>query len=1036
MSRAFLLACILCASSAAHAVTIATDGSVGPRQTMSGPGNFTIPDSLGARRGTNLFHSFSDFQIGTGDSATFTQNSTGIIENIFARVTGGTASAIDGKLASSISGANLYFLNPTGVSFGPKSTVNVDGSFTVTTANHLAFSDGTKFSADAAALGDTLTASDIASFGFLTNAPGSIDVFSEALTMQNGKALTLVGGDIRISRLPAEIGRGNRAAISAPDGTLTITSVNTRGSVALDGTIAAQGPKRHGAAGLAMSDGSIDTSGEHAGRITIRAPKLTLDFGSVISSTITSDATGQPIAIAISGKLSLADESRIITSTDSRGRAGAITVAARSAQLINKSTIGSVAEFPSEKTAAAGLVKIRAGRLTLASGSNISTTTDGAGRAGNIDIAVTDRLQLNGAQTRIAADTTLASADGDGGRGGNIRIRAGTLAVTGNASIHSRTEGNGDSGNISADAHTLHIAHQASIHADSGRLSQDPDTGAITILAAHGNAGRIAIRAKNLTVSDNARISSDTYSHGHSGTVTLAADTARIADGGRITANTGFILGLGPKPDRGLKGGRGHGGNIAITATTLFLDDQANGNGTGIFANNDSPERLALGGNIRVHADQLTIRSGALITTRVTGPGTAGDLDITARDLLIDRAASDLFTGIAGDSATPSAGRAGNVRVTAHRASILGGGQISSFIAGTGDSGDVTLTADELTIGKSGTQPSVIGTDSQSTGLGGDGGNVTVTAGKLTISQGGRISAITAGAGAAGQVRVTASHLTIDGAHSPFGTGIFATSESLDQPGPGSSIAVQARTLTLANQGGISARTQGPGTGGSVTVTADRLTLDQFSTIDASATGLGDAGSVTIFVKDPLTLSGSSNVQTGSQRSAAGTVAITSQSSIRLTGDSTITVRATAGDAGSIRLIAPKFITLQNSTILAEAGLNGGDVFIDPEFVILDHSRISANAILGAGGNITLIAGSFLSSESAITASSEASVQGTIDIQSPDAQLANALTPLQGNLIDTKIKLTDRCPMRLGGDLSSFLVIGRGSLPPAPEDMR
>jgi hypothetical protein len=271
------------------------------------------------------------------------------------------------------------------------------------------------------------------------------------------------------------------------------------------------------------------------------------------------------------------------------------------------------------------------------------------------------------------------------------------------------------------------------------------------------------------------------------------------------------------------------------------------------------------------------------------------------------------------------------------------------------------------------------------------------------------------------------------------GTGLFTgiaagTVSKAPGAGAGGKVFTEFDSLVLTGGGSILANTFGTGNGGSVEVKARSLALEDFGSIEASATGKGFAGSVAITVEEPLTMRSGSAVRTSSEISEAGTVSITSATSIVLE-DSSITVRATQGNAGSIVLMTPDRLTLLRSEILAEAGLNGGSVFIDPQYVILDHSRISANAILGAGGAITIIADTFLSSSSAVTASSEASVQGTVEIQSPDAQLANALTPLSASFVGIETRLQERCAMRLGGDFSTFLVVGRGGTPPAPEDL-
>ena len=91
---------------------ITTDGTVGPALSLTGP-DFEIGADLGAIAGTNLFHSFGVFNLGSGESATFSGPDT--IANIIGRVTGGGGSVIDGLLRSTIDGPDLSLNHPSGV---------------------------------------------------------------------------------------------------------------------------------------------------------------------------------------------------------------------------------------------------------------------------------------------------------------------------------------------------------------------------------------------------------------------------------------------------------------------------------------------------------------------------------------------------------------------------------------------------------------------------------------------------------------------------------------------------------------------------------------------------------------------------------------------------------------------------------------------------------------------------------------------------------------------------------------------------------
>jgi filamentous hemagglutinin family protein len=98
----------------------------------------------GATRGENLFHSFSEFNIGEGQRVYFA-NPLGI-QAILSRVTGPNPSQIFGTLGVE-GGADLFLLNPQGILFGSHARLDLAGSFQATTAQQWIFPDGQEFSA-------------------------------------------------------------------------------------------------------------------------------------------------------------------------------------------------------------------------------------------------------------------------------------------------------------------------------------------------------------------------------------------------------------------------------------------------------------------------------------------------------------------------------------------------------------------------------------------------------------------------------------------------------------------------------------------------------------------------------------------------------------------------------------------------------------------------------------------------------------------------------------------------------------------------
>ncbi|NEZ60000.1 filamentous hemagglutinin N-terminal domain-containing protein [Adonisia turfae] len=98
----------------------------------------------GAVRGANLFHSFQEFNVNSGQRVYFSTHSG--IQNILSRITGENVSNIDGLLGVDGS-ANLYLLNPNGIVFGPNAELDIRGSFVASTAESIEFGNGIEFSA-------------------------------------------------------------------------------------------------------------------------------------------------------------------------------------------------------------------------------------------------------------------------------------------------------------------------------------------------------------------------------------------------------------------------------------------------------------------------------------------------------------------------------------------------------------------------------------------------------------------------------------------------------------------------------------------------------------------------------------------------------------------------------------------------------------------------------------------------------------------------------------------------------------------------
>ncbi|MGC3975217.1 MAG: hypothetical protein QM771_12660 [Nitrospira sp.] len=215
-------------------------------------------------------------------------------------------------------------------------------------------------------------------------------------------------------------------------------------------------------------------------------------------------------------------------------------------------------------------------------------------------------------------------------------------------------------------------------------------------------------------------------------------------------------------------------------------------------------------------------------------------------------------------------------------------------------------------------------------------------------------------------------------------------------------------SLSMQN-GRISALSTGSQVGGNVALAAQGpITLGDGAIISASNTGSANAGNVTINAGSQF-LSQNAAVTTEASQASGGNILIKAADSIRLV-DSRISTSVQGGPNTS-----------------------GGNIVLDPAVVTLQNSQVLAQAVQGAGGNISIIAGTFLADQtSVVSASSEFGLSGSVNIQSPVSSLSGTLATLPQRPLEAQPLLTQRCAAQGGGHSSSLVVAGRDTLPIEP----
>src|SRR5919108_5735807 len=367
---------------------VTLDGSLGP----TGPiplvnQNFEIPDTVGQTVGTNLFHSFGLFNINTDESATFTGPAA--IDNVISRVTGGSPSFIDGLLSSKIESANLWFINPAGVLFGQHASLDIQGSFHVSTADYLKLGDGGRFEVTNPE-NSVLTVAPPEAFGFLgERQPAGIAVQGSLLKVRAGETLSVVGGDIRIAdgSLYAPGGRIDMVSVASPGEVLPnapdlgVASFERLGRIEVSYS-SSERPLINPSLGPIVDNviGNVDASVAGGGRIFIRGGELVAD-NALIQSRTRGAVDGGGIDIEVTGELAVRNGAQIEANTFGSGSGGDVTVTADSVFLSGDGA-SFTGIFARNITVTAVNLEVRNGAIIRASnfateqGSNVTVTAD------------------------------------------------------------------------------------------------------------------------------------------------------------------------------------------------------------------------------------------------------------------------------------------------------------------------------------------------------------------------------------------------------------------------------------------------------------------------------------------------------------------------------------------------------------------------------------------------------------------------------------------------------------------------------------
>ncbi|MEA5519113.1 filamentous hemagglutinin N-terminal domain-containing protein [Limnoraphis robusta] len=915
----------------------------------------------GAVRGSNLFHSFQEFNIREGRGAYFS-NPDNII-NILTRVTGGNISEILGTLGV-LGNANLFLINPAGIVFGPNARLDVGGSFFATTADGILFENGFEFAASNPQAPPLLTINMPLGLNIREN-PGAIVnqtlpqlvrldesplrndagfLIPQGLNVPRNQTLALVGGDVLFdggfaispgSRIQlgglsepgiielTNVGaNGNTPILQFPDniqrGNVALTNesqINVRADGGGDVNINARNVEISGNSvirvGIDNGLGSIEAEG---GDVNINAQENVLITGaeSSIRNVIDIDAIGQPGNINITANSLRIDSGAFLnTALLGEGNAGNINVQAASVEVSGTSPNGEFrsgffANVNDTGMGNGGNIYIETGQLRLTDRAIITSSTFEQGNAGVVSILATDSVELSG------SNILSSVAEGAVGNGGTVEINTGNLLLSEGSQIITNTSGQGDAGNITVKADNIEfMGTSADGELISAFFADVNETGM-------GNGGNIKIETGQLRLTDRARIQSNIFGEGNAGTIQIETGQLRLTDSAVISSST-F--------------GQGNAGLVSISAT-----DSVELSNSNIFSNVEQAGR-GNGGMVEINTGNLFLSEGGRIFTSTLGQGNAGNITVKADNIELTGTSADgqLISGFFADVNRTGMGNGGNIQIETEQLRLTDGSSIQSNIFGQGNAGLISILATDSVELSNGAIFSSLEQDVR-----GNGGIVEINTGNLLLLEGGQILTRTFGQGNAGSIIVKADNIEFRGtAPEGLGSAFFASVEETAN-GNGGQIIIETQQLQMADASQINVSTSGAGNAGNITVKAENINLSGF--------GFSPEGEMlsTGF------LAGSGS--TGN----AGTIIIEAEQ-LRITDSAGVSVASdNAGNAGTIIVRAANVELLDavnnQGSSLIDASVkptgtgSGGSVIIEAERLVLRNGgRIEARTANGEG---------------------------------------------------------------------------------------
>ncbi|MCP4345858.1 MAG: CHAT domain-containing protein [Desulfobacterales bacterium] len=648
-----------------------------------------------------------------------------------------------------------------------------------------------------------------------------------------------------------------------------------------------------------------------------------------------------------SGNISFTDGAYINAATYGKGKGGAVTFKCSDQVLFAGETkngedrsmiqIASIYDYGD-----AGNLLIEAGDISFTDGAYINAATYGKGKGGAVTFKVSDMISFAGeagSGSPGSIELATVSTGEEAGDAGTLLIETGNISFTDGAYINMATLGKGKGGVADIEASDTVLFAGERSNKDGGMIQM----ATVSESEGAGNAGELYIEAKDISFTDGAYIDMAAHGKGNGGVVTLKASDMVLFAGETSSGNRSNIQmttvseGAGNAGDIYIEAkkilfkdgayinisthGKGDGGTATLRASNMlsFAGEAGNGYPSSIELITYSREEGAgNAGSLLIEAGDISFKDGAYINATTYGKGNGGVaiLKCSGEVSFAGETKNGKWGSMIQIASQYDSDHAGSLLIEARDISFTGGANINSATYGSGDGGEVTLTASD-TVLFSGHKSDGGGSNIRLVTFeqaGGDAGRLLIKAKNISLEGNAYISGTTYGKGKAGAITLLADEvISFTGrGRNENGTvdSLSARVHKISTGGTGSEIYIETRDILLTLGAGISTTTFGPGAAGNISIVA--------------------SGTVTVTGRDSGIYAGSENFdagQGGNINLFAQTLALSQHGKIS-------TSSAGTGKAGMINLDVARLEMDTGSSVVSESLFVNAYTLSDIESVI------------------------------------------------------------------------------------------------------